>query len=577
MKKLRALFLKYVFSDGLPFEARVLNMVCIFGVVAAIIATIARIIERCSPITMTVMVVMLFCVAALMYISNRFNLYKQGTWVAIIAVCHVMFPIIFFTNGGVTGGIMSYFVMSSIIIFILTGGLKCLFLALSQLAIVIACMCIQYAYPELITPLTDFQRFVDILQSFFVSALFIGLVIRVFGRMYLAEKRNAEEASRSKSEFLSNMSHEIRTPMNAIIGMTGIGKSAGDVARKDYCFEKIEGASTHLLGVINDILDMSKIEQNKLELSDAPFKPLGMLNRVVGVLGFQMEAKKQEFTLTADPKLPEVLVGDDQRLAQVVANLISNAIKFTPEGGKINLSAVLLSERDGLCELKVEIRDSGIGISPEQQENLFTSFQQADSGISRKYGGTGLGLAISKRIVELMGGRIWVNSSLGEGAVFAFTVKLPRGAAVSDNADDYDAPAEFPSFEGYNLLLAEDVEINREIVLTLLEDTKIAVDCADNGAEALAMFAADPDKYDMIFMDMQMPEMDGCEATRRIRALGTPKSVSIPIVAMTANVFRDDIEKCAAAGMDGHLGKPLDFADVLAELSKRLPKSPPAR
>jgi CheY-like chemotaxis protein/two-component sensor histidine kinase len=387
----------------------------------------------------------------------------------------------------------------------------------------------------------------------------------------------AEEGSRAKSDFLSSMSHEIRTPMNAIIGMTGIGKSAGDIARKDYCFEKIEGASTHLLGVINDILDMSKIEQNKLELSDAPFRPRDMLDRVVGVLGFQMETKNQQFTLTVAPDLPDVLVGDDQRLAQVVTNLISNAIKFTPEHGKIGLSAILLSERDGLCELKVEVRDSGIGVSPEQQENLFTSFQQADSGISRKYGGTGLGLSISKRIVELMGGSIWVASRLGEGAVFAFTVKLPRGTAVPEPGYSAAATDEIPSFEGYNLLLAEDVEINREIVIALLEDTKIAVDCAENGAEALAMFTADPDKYDMIFMDMQMPEMDGCEATRRIRALGTPKSVGIPIVAMTANVFRDDIEKCTQAGMDGHLGKPLNFADVLAELSKRLPKTPPAR
>jgi signal transduction histidine kinase/DNA-binding response OmpR family regulator len=513
----------------------------------------------------------------------------------------------------------------------------------------------------------------------------------------------AEEASRAKSEFLANMSHEIRTPMNAIIGMTAIARGSSDPERRDYCLGKIEEASTHLLGVINDILDMSKIEANKLELSLVEFDFEKMLQKVVNVVSFRVEEKRQDFTVYIDRRIPAVLVGDDQRLAQVITNLLSNAVKFTPEGGSVHLDARVQSQEDGACTVKVEVRDTGIGISEEQRSRLFASFQQAESNTARRFGGTGLGLAISKRIVEMMGGEIWIASEPGRGSVFAFTVRMERGEggqhamlqpgisredlrvlAVDDAADireyfeeimrhfgiscdtaaggeeaaariassgaydvyfiDWSMPAmggieltrlikrgggdpvvimisatewgaieaearaagvdgflqkplfpsaiadclnkyigsggsadaaearreEVESFAGYRILLAEDVEINREIVLALLEPTGLGIDCAENGAAALAMFARDPERYDMIFMDVQMPEMDGYEATERIRALGVPRAREIPIVAMTANVFREDIEKCMAAGMDGHVGKPLDFGEVLSRLREYL-------
>jgi PAS domain S-box-containing protein len=510
----------------------------------------------------------------------------------------------------------------------------------------------------------------------------------------------AQEASRAKSDFLANMSHEIRTPINAIVGMTNIGKSASDMERMEYCFLRIEDASNHLLGIINDILDISKIESGKLDLSPSEFNFERMLHRVANVVGLRIEEKKQSFKVLVDRAIPEVLVGDEQRLAQVITNIIGNAVKFTPEEGSIRVGTYFIAEKDGVCTIEISVTDSGIGISPAQQAHLFQPFHQAEASTTRKYGGTGLGLAISKRIVEMMGGEIWIDSELGKGATFAFTVQLKHaekrehslmdrginwsnvrilvvdddhdtldflkkitteGGAFCDTASDgkkalalieqgkpyniyfidwklpdidgmklasmisaslkesddtaivmfsaatwstaeYDTenihinkflnkplfsfniidtindclgvkeheenlnqePAD--QFPGKHILLAEDVEINCEIVIAILEPANLKITCAPNGKEAVRMFSEEPEKYDMIFMDVQMPEMDGYEATQKIRALDFPKAKSVPIIAMTANVFKEDVNKCLEAGMNDHIGKPVNFDEVMVKL-----------
>ena len=545
-----------------------------------------------------------------------------------------------------------------------------------------------------------------------VLILMIFLIFNIFIARHLKSLREIMEsleiASKAKSSFLANMSHEIRTPMNAIIGMTNIGESAGDIERKNYSLMRIKDASRHLLGVINDILDVSKIESGKFELSPTEFNFEKMLISVVNVSNFRVEEKKQKLTVYVDRNIPQYMFGDDQRLTQVITNLLGNAIKFTPEEGSINLNTYFLGEENGVYEIKISVSDTGIGISPEQQAKLFQSFHQAENSTSRKFGGTGLGLAISKSIVEMMGGEIWAESELGKGATFIFTVKMQRcdmknespynreigwknirtlvvdddkyilqdfqgimskfGAhcdVANNGADalkllennnaynlffiDWKMPgmdgielteklqgkigektnsfvvmisaAElniisgrakeagvnkflqkplFPStiadivcenfgcedrqnnnaaedinsiFKGHHILLAEDVEINREIVLALLEPTLLTIDCAVNGAIAVDMFKADPEKYEMIFMDLQMPEMDGYEATRQIRAFDIPKAKSIPIIAMTANVFKEDVDNCLAAGMNDHIGKPLNFDEVIKILNVYLPES----
>ena len=543
---------------------------------------------------------------------------------------------------------------------------------------------------------------IHVLRS--VGLLISNAILKNEMTQKLAEAlEEAKNASRAKSDFLANMSHEIRTPMNAIIGMATIGKTSTDIERKDYSFDKINDAAKHLLGVINDILDMSKIEAGKFELSPSEFRFEKMLQQAVNVVNFKAEEKRLNFSVNIDNNIPEILWGDDQQLTQVITNLTNNAIKFTQDEGSIRIRTWFLGEEDGVCTIKISVTDTGIGISREQQSRLFQPFQQAKSDTTRKYGGSGLGLTISKNIVEMMGGSIWVESELGRGSTFSFTfqVKQPemkktdtdikmgwndvRILAVDDDPDiltyfeevmqargihchtatsgeealklvekngpyniyfvDWKMPGMngiqltrelklkeggagniviiissvdwnlieteakeagvnrflskplFPSsivdaineclgnnqkqsiemqtniagiFRGRRILLAEDVEINREIVLTLLEPTLSEIDSAVNGAEALRMFSETPERYDMIFMDVQMPEMDGYDATRQIRSLDIPNAKTIPIIAMTANVFREDVEKCLAAGMNDHIGKPINLNELLETMHKYL-------
>ncbi|MDR1574060.1 MAG: response regulator, partial [Clostridiales Family XIII bacterium] len=836
MKKLKAFVVRYVFSEALSLDARLLNMVCLVGMVACLLATVTRILMRQGAAMILVMFGITFSVGFFMFVCNRFKLHEAGAWVPLVVLGDVLFPIAFFLLGGADSGMTAFFVLSVSIIILLSRSMLRVVLLCTHVLLVVACYCAALFFPQMTVSLSPPGQTMDNIQSFIVTGFFIGTVILFQRAIFEREKHKVEVAgnriarqdellhvvndmavillssdpdrfeevldegmemmarsldidrmyiwknsvrdgtlyytqvyewtddvelkqdvpmefsygdtlpewakklsegrcvngplsslsklewerispynvlsilvapvflqdefwgfvsfddcsnertfseneenilrsgsllmvnailrnellqklisareeallsAQAKSEFLANMSHEIRTPINAVVGMTSIGKSAADAERKDYCFGKIEDASAHLLGVINDILDMSKIEAGKLELSPVSFSFEKMFRRVVNVINFRVDEKKQRLSVRLDRNIPDSLIGDDQRLAQVIANLLSNAVKFTPEYGAIRVGTHLVKEENGHCTIGIDVSDSGIGISEEQQTRLFDSFMQADSDTSRKYGGTGLGLAISKRIVELMGGRISARSELGKGSVFSFTAELERGAEdpntatrptvhwdnirvllVDDERDMREHFAEmaqhigfrcddaadgegamrmiaengaydlyfvdwrmpgmdgieltrriktndtghaivimisatewnaieteakdagvdmflpkpiFPSaitdcineclglygalspeaqaaeatddFAGYRVLLAEDVEINREIVLALLEPTALVVDCAENGAEAVEMYSADPARYDMIFMDVQMPEMDGYTAT----------------------------------------------------------------
>ncbi len=520
--------------------------------------------------------------------------------------------------------------------------------------------------------------------------------------------RELEQASRAKSDFLSRMSHEMRTPMNAIIGMGKIAELSDDTSKLRYCLDAIGASAAHLLGLINDILDMSKIEAGKFELSHGPLNLEEMLIKICNLIVDKTEQKQQRLRVRLGQNLHLNYSGDELRLSQVITNLLANAVKFTPDRGEISLSVTQLLRKGDSSILRFMVSDTGIGMTQEQTARLFNPFEQADTSIAARFGGTGLGLAISKTIVEKMHGRMWVESQPEQGSTFFFEVELERRpshtplsftgdtrprnlrlfaasgdeetralfrtvaetleigdcrtAATGDTAarllgeahaagQPYDvvfidaqlpdvsclellrrlqgrvrpetvtvtapfsawsgmeqaaaelglhrflavplfptlitravretveggeyqvmsaerqpAPA-VPDFSGYTLLLAEDVALNREIFIALLEQTGIQIDTAINGLEATRMFERQPERYDLIVMDLQMPVMDGYEATRTIREMGHPRAKNIPIIAMTANVFKEDIDKCMASGMNDHMAKPIDEQVVLAKIS----------
>ena len=394
--------------------------------------------------------------------------------------------------------------------------------------------------------------------------------------MIETERNEEVKSDQAKRNFLARMSHEMRTPLNAIIGMSTIAQTSLDPEKISHCLVKITEASLHLLGMINDILDLSSIESGNLKLSVSEFDLAQMLKKVTETARFSLDAKKLNLILDFDPNLPSIIISDQHRLIQVMDNLLSNAVKFTPPEGTITFSVKKTKEEGNFSTLEIKVSDTGIGISREAQKKIFSLFEQADGSTARKYGGSGIGLAISSSIVHLLGGSIRVNSKPGKGSCFSFKIRVELGVLKAPDVLPQEtgaAPDLNTKFAGKNILLVEDVEINREIVLSLLEETGITIDCAGNGVEAVKMYGDNSSRYNLILMDIHMPEMDGLEATRRIRAmekeLHSPLTApGVPIIAMTANVFNDDVQKCLEVGMTSHLGKPVDYEELMKELDK---------
>jgi len=375
----------------------------------------------------------------------------------------------------------------------------------------------------------------------------------------------ADQANRSKSVFLSNMSHEIRTPLNAIMGMTYLAlRNEIDPLQRSY-LKKVDAAAQGLLGIINDILDLSKIEAGKLDLEQAPFAMDDLLSHLRDLVAVKAQEKGLSLDFSVAPGINRLL-GDELRLGQILLNLVSNAVKFT-ETGSVSLRVHCLERSSRDLYLQFDVADTGIGMTQEQSQRLFTPFEQADVSTTRKFGGTGLGLSISKRLVEMMGGEIWVETEQGVGSCFSFRVRLALQTEQEMQLRRYERLDQgyeaAVRIAGSQVLLVEDNDINQELAVSLLTTAGVSVDVANNGMEALAMVAAKT--YDAVLMDCQMPVMDGYAATIEIRK--DARFASLPVLAMSANVMAGDKEKCLEAGMDDYIAKPINVAQLFKTLA----------
>ncbi|MBN8503902.1 MAG: response regulator [Burkholderiales bacterium] len=382
-------------------------------------------------------------------------------------------------------------------------------------------------------------------------------------------RRAAESAAEAKGQFVANISHEIRTPLNAVLGMLQLlARTPLDARQQDYQ-RKAEGAARALLAILNDTLDFSKIEAGRMELDPQPFELDALLQELDLLLRPLLGDKPVALRLERDARLPRWLLGDALRLRQVLVNLGSNAIKFTAQG-EVGVRLQAIAIEPGRVQLRVEVRDTGIGISAEQQQRLFRSFTQAEAGITRRYGGTGLGLVISQRLVALMHGELELHSTEGQGSCFAFNLWLPRGA-VPDSAPLDPPPRDGERLRGLRLLLVEDHPLNQQVARELLQLEGATVQVLGNGREALEHLLAGG-AVDAVLMDLQMPELDGFSATRRLREAG----FGLPIIAMTANASSSDRQACLAAGMNDHVGKPFDLHELVGVLLRHTPGGAPS-
>jgi signal transduction histidine kinase len=387
-------------------------------------------------------------------------------------------------------------------------------------------------------------------------------------------KDEALQANSAKSAFLANMSHEIRTPMNAIVGMTHLALgTALDDKQRNY-IDKAHWSAHSLLGILNDILDFSKIESGKLDLESIRFRLEDVLENVTNIILLKCEEKNIDFSFSLADDVPTALIGDPLRLSQIILNLGINAVKFTPDGGKVEAGIRLTGKSHDKVGLQISVRDTGIGMTSEQIQVIFEPFMQADSSTTRKFGGTGLGLMICKNLTEMMGGRVWVESEPNKGSIFHAEVNLVeqkgKPSQRQSTLDDFQVDSEpaLQALRGTKILLVEDNLINQELVFELLSGNGILVETANNGQEALDLLKRF--NYDGVLMDCQMPVLDGYEATQLIRQ--QPDLANLPIIALTANAMKGDREKVIEAGMNDHIAKPINPDQMFVTMAKWIKK-----
>ncbi len=599
MNKLRAFQKKY-FSPDLPIDLVLFNIITIVGLIGGIITIPFNIINGMSGILTAVIVVSVVIDAVCIYMANYMNRLKNST----IAVCFVvgiaLFPVMFFVTGGINSGMVCWFSMGLIFIFMLLDGMDFLFMLLTDVAIIIGCYVISYYHPEYVVSLPEKRSvFFDVVQSMMISAFAIGSIIKfqrsIYEKLYrqaainnddLLEKtlqakkaeKQAQTATEAKSNFLANMSHEIRTPINTIMGMDEmILRETSEKVVEEYALD-IKTASQNLLSLINDILDITKIESGKMGIVKGEYDFMSLMHDVLNNVVLRAKEKNLELKLNIANNIPCNMLGDDIRIKQVLTNIITNAVKYTQEG-YIEITITCKNGFGEYVELTFSVKDTGIGIKPEDIKRMFESFERLEVNRNRNIEGAGLGMTITQNLLKMMGSTLNVDSTYGEGSTFSFTISQevvnpePIGdfeQKLKQLTSNYEYST---SFEAPNatFLVVDDNAMNRKVFVALLRDSKVKVVEAENGYDCLQLIKNQ--HFDMIFLDHMMPGMDGVETFKAMAKLEGNKCLGTPVIALTANAIAGAKERYLTLGFHGFLSKPVVPAQLEKTIRDFLPES----
>ncbi|SEL06808.1 His Kinase A (phospho-acceptor) domain-containing protein [Pseudobutyrivibrio ruminis] len=599
MNKLRAFQKKY-FSPDLPIDLVLFNIITIVGLIGGIITIPFNIINGMSGILTAVIFVSVIIDAVCIYMANYMNRLKNST----IAVCFVvgiaLFPVMFFVTGGINSGMVCWFSMGLIFIFMLLDGMDFLFMLLTDVAIIIGCYVISYYHPEYVVSLqTKRSVFFDVVQSMMISAFALGSIIKfqrsIYEKLYrqaainnddLLEKtlqakkaeKQAQTATEAKSNFLANMSHEIRTPINTIMGMDEmILRETSEKVVEEYALD-IKTASQNLLSLINDILDITKIESGKMGIVKGEYDFMSLMHDVLNNVVLRAKEKNLELKLNIASNIPCNMLGDDIRIKQVLTNIITNAVKYTQEG-YIEITTTCQKSLGEYVELTFSVKDTGIGIKPEDIKRMFESFERLEVNRNRNIEGAGLGMTITQNLLKMMGSTLNVDSTYGEGSTFSFTISQevvnpePIGdfeQKLKQLTSNYEYST---SFEAPNatFLVVDDNAMNRKVFVALLRDSKVKVVEAENGYDCLQLIKNQ--HFDMIFLDHMMPGMDGVETFKAMAKLEGNKCLGTPVIALTANAIAGAKERYLTLGFHGFLSKPVVPAQLEKTIRDFLPES----